>query len=521
MRRPTTLVLAVAVSSLIGGCKGATDPGPGAPTGIIIASGNNQEAAAGTRLAQPIMVRVTDAKGHGVPNQGVEFDITSGYGGQLTAVSTVTNDQGVAGATWTLGWSIAEQQRVRVTRINASTGLPADSVIFRAIAHAGAAARIVAYQGDGQSGFELQRLSDSLVAVTTDAYGNVVPNVPVTFTVLSGGGSVSPTATTSGATGRAAAAFTLGAFGQSQSVRASAAGWSAVFTAYARRQPEGTSISLSGRPYALAVSTHDVTYVGLVDGGALARFDGSSTTRTGTVTVGSTPTELAFNASGTKAFVTNQFSNSVGVIDVATNVQTETIPVTGNPFQVIVSPDASRIYVTTNADYVYAIDLATRTVVGALATGATANGLAISADGTKLYVSTRAGGSVMEVNTATMTTLRTFTPGGTTQGVILSPDGSEMYVVNEQGTLYAYNLGTGALAWTLYLNGSGFGVALSPDGTKLYVTVMSSGTVQVVNRATHAISRSYFVEGTPRRIGTTSDGTVIVANEQGYVTWLH
>jgi YVTN family beta-propeller protein len=331
---------------------------------------------------------------------------------------------------------------------------------------------------------------------------------------------VSPTTATSDANGRAAAAFTLGTFGAPQTVRASGAGAAYAFTAYARRMPEGTSVTFGSRPYALAVSSHDVVYVGRVDASVLTRFDGSSTTPTATVTVGSIPTEIAFNASGTKAYVTNQGSGNVGVVDVATNVQTETIPVTGNPFQVIVSPDATRIYVTTNADYVYAIDLATKTVVGQLATGATANGLAISADGSKLYVSTRAGGSVIEVNTATMTALRTFTTGGLTQGVVLAPDGAEVYVVTESGFLYAYNLATGAVAATVDLGGQAFGMALTPDGTKLFVTVMGTGTVAVVSRATRAITRSYFVDGTPRRIGFTSDGTAVVANEAGYVTWL-
>ena len=517
MRRTLTFVLPLAVSTLIAGCKDTTAPGPA--TAVIIASGNNQQALVGTRLPEPIRVKVTDAHGRGVPGRRVEFLITSG-GGQLTDVSTVTNDQGRAGAAWTLGYSTAFPQRVAVQFLDPVTGRPAGNVVFSATALAGPATRVVPISGDLQSGAEFQRLSDSLVVMTTDSYGNFVPNVPVTFAVISGGGSVSPATATSDANGRAATAFTLGAFGVPQSARASAAGGSYTFSAYTRRVAEGTSISLSGRPYALAVSSHDVVYVGLLDAGVLTRFDGSSTTPTATVSVGSTPTEIAFNASGTKAYVTNQFSNNVGVVDVATNVQTETIPVTGNPFQVIVSPDQTRIYVTTNVDQVYAIDLATKTVVGQTPTGATANGLAISADGSKLYVSTRAGGSVMEVNTATMTPVRTFTPGGTTQAVVVAPDGAEVYVVNEQGSLYAYNLGTGALAWTVSLGGQAFGMTLTPDGTKLYITVMSTGSVRVVNRATHAITRTYFVDGTPRRIGIVSDGTAIVANENGWVTWL-
>ena len=520
MRRTPAFVLPLVCSTLIVGCAGSTDPGTGRPAQIIIVSGNNQEAIAGATLPAPIVVKVLDGHGQPMPDAGIEFRVTSG-GGHLTAESSVTDAQGIAGAIWTLGGSTAAPQHVTVMFLNPVTGEPFDSALFRATARPGPVSRIFAIGGDGQYGFERQPLTDSLVVLTTDIYGNPVPNVPVTFTVTSGGGSVSPSTATSDVNGRAATAFTLGAYGAQQSVRASAAGGAYTFIAFARRAPDGTSIALSGRPYALAVSSHDVVYVGRVDAGVLTRFDGSSTAVTATVSVGSTPTEIAFNASGTKAYVTNQFSDNVGVIDVARNVQAETIPVTGDPFQVIVSPDETRIYVTTNADQVYAINLATKTVVGQTPTGATANGLAINADGSRLYVSTRAGGSVMEVNTATMTVVRTFNPGGTTQAVVVAPDGAEVYVVNEQGFLYAYNLATGALAWTVDLGGSGpFGMALTPNGTELYITVMWTGSVKVVNRATHSITRTYFVDGVPRRIGITSDGTAVVANESGWVTWL-
>jgi len=47
---------------------------------IAIVSGNHQQANAGERLGQPLVVRVTDAAGKGVGNVGVSFDVT-GDGG--------------------------------------------------------------------------------------------------------------------------------------------------------------------------------------------------------------------------------------------------------------------------------------------------------------------------------------------------------------------------------------------------------------------------------------------------------
>jgi YVTN family beta-propeller protein len=49
---------------------------------------------------------------------------------------------------------------------------------------------------------------------------------------------------------------------------------------------------------------------------------------------------------------------------------------------------------------------------------------------------------------------------------------------------------------------------------------MWTGEVKVIDRATHTVTRTLYVAGTPRRIAFTSDGTAVVANEQGYVTFV-
>jgi YVTN family beta-propeller protein len=512
----------LAIAALLtGACKSSTDTEPpGPPAAITIVSGNGQRGTAGTPLGAPIIVHVADANGRGVPGQMVEFTVTSGFG--EIGFTPATDANGNAQALWTLGTSTTTPQRVSAKFVDPATGFPQDpGVLFSATADPKPPYQVSQASGDFQSGFELHALGAPLSARVTDSFGNPVPNVQVTFAVISGGGSVSPQTVVSDASGVASTTFTLGAFGTQQAVRASITGSAYVFTAIARREPEGQIVEVTGRPYALAVSSQNVVYVGRLDAGAVMRFNATNTTAVETINVGSVPTELAFDATGATAYVTNQGSQTVSVVNVATNTQTRTIPVTGSPFAIAVSPDGSRIYVTTNANKVYAIDPATGAVGGELATGETANGLALNADGSKLYVSTRDGGSVMELDAATMTLLRTFNAGTRTQGVLVAPDNSELYVVTEVGQLLFFNLATGALSATLDLNGNGgFGIAYSPDKTKLYVTVMGIGTVRVVDRATRAITKSWYVDGIPRRIGVTSDGTIVVANEAGYVSWL-
>src|SRR5215831_10118701 len=50
------------------------------------------------------------------------------------------------------------------------------------------------------------------------------------------------------------------------------------------------------------------------------------------------------------AYITNGFSNTVSVIDTATNTVTATIPVGRFPFGVAVTPDGSKVYVPNIGD---------------------------------------------------------------------------------------------------------------------------------------------------------------------------
>ena len=69
------------------------------------------------------------------------------------------------------------------------------------------------------------------------------------------------------------------------------------------------------------------------------------------------------------AYITNSGSNSVSVIDTATNTVIATVAVGFNPWGVAVHPDGSRVYVAKYSQTVSVIDTATNTVVGTVQVG--------------------------------------------------------------------------------------------------------------------------------------------------------
>ena len=70
------------------------------------------------------------------------------------------------------------------------------------------------------------------------------------------------------------------------------------------------------------------------------------------------------------AYITNHVSNTVSVIDTATNTVTATIPVGAGPIGVAVSPDGGRVYVTNDFDNtVSVIDTTTNTLIATIPVG--------------------------------------------------------------------------------------------------------------------------------------------------------
>jgi hypothetical protein len=98
------LVGVAGVAFVLGSIGCADDSsGPRSPDGQIlrVVGGDGQISAAGTELASPLMVRVTNARGK--PIAGASLEWTTAGDGRVDPERPVTNDSGLARAAWTLG----------------------------------------------------------------------------------------------------------------------------------------------------------------------------------------------------------------------------------------------------------------------------------------------------------------------------------------------------------------------------------------------------------------------------------
>jgi VCBS repeat-containing protein len=196
-------------------------PDEGEVSNITIFDGDGQSGAAGAPLGKPLIVTVTDRRGLPVASQEVAFTPVSGDG-EVSPTTVQTDDAGKASTVWTLGPGAGSQQ-VEAHPVGASASL---KTTFTATAVAGEGSTIALDNGDGQTGSVGSALPESLVVKVTDGFGNPVSGVAVQWSVLSGGGSISPETSSSGDDGRAAAERVLGPGAGPQTAQASAAGFS-------------------------------------------------------------------------------------------------------------------------------------------------------------------------------------------------------------------------------------------------------------------------------------------------------
>jgi YVTN family beta-propeller protein len=281
------------------------------------------------------------------------------------------------------------------------------------------------------------------------------------------------------------------------------------------------AVEVSDRPYGVAVSAAGAVLVSRLDAASLSRLSLPGRLEPGTLAVGPVPTDVVFSPPGDIAYVANQFGHSIGVVDVASGSQVATLPVSGDPFRVVMSADGATLYATSNADRVFVFDAGLRVILRSIPVGLDPNGLAQSPDGEFLYVSGQSDGSLTKVRAATGQTVARVRVCEEPQEAVMSPDGEEIYLACGRGALEirrAFDLG---LIQRVNEATGGFGMALTPDGEQLYLTQTRLHQIAVVDRAARRVVRTIPLCGLPRRIRFSQGGEVaVVADETGVVVFI-
>jgi hypothetical protein len=169
----------------------------GTPSRLTVVTGDNQRAKAGSELAKPIKIRVTDRTSNPVAGATVAFSVS---GGVVADTALETDSLGTASTRWTLGRTAGAQ-----TLVVQLDSVPPLRITARALP--GSAANLTFHEPPVE-GLVGRPLPAKVVAVVTDLYGNPVPDAVVSFVTRSGG--VTPSRAAADTAGHVRATWTLG-----------------------------------------------------------------------------------------------------------------------------------------------------------------------------------------------------------------------------------------------------------------------------------------------------------------------
>ena len=225
------------------------------------------------------------------------------------------------------------------------------------------------------------------------------------------------------------------------------------------------------------------------------------------------PGAIVMTPNGEKVYVANYGAHNVSVIATSSNTVTATVTVgsgeTGKPIALAVTPNSAHVYVADQGNsQIDDIATASNTVskaipVGSMvdanvAGGGDPNILAITPDGSKLYVASYTGRGVEDIAIPADTLTRTIALKQPTtvnpNALALTPNGCQLYVndySNNQVDVITASTDAVSAAVVVGETGDPTGISVTPDSAHVYVANFYSNSVSVIATATNTVSSTW------------------------------
>lgn len=201
MQRAGLIVVVAAVLGACGGSGGTNNNGIITIAKAPVANGDAQSATVGSVLPVDLKVLVTE---DGNPKQGQTITFAAAGGG-VNPLSSVSDANGIAKTTWTLG-TVSGAQTVTAS-LRAAIGSP---LTFTGTANADTPQSMAKVAGDFQTAASGDPFPVSLSVQVRDQFGNGVPGVSVTWAVVSGSVTTDATGSATNSQGVAGMPVTAG-----------------------------------------------------------------------------------------------------------------------------------------------------------------------------------------------------------------------------------------------------------------------------------------------------------------------
>lgn len=159
------------------------------------------------------------------------------------------------------------------------------------------------------------------------------------------------------------------------------------------------------------------------------KYDGANLTLSKRIPLAKLPSHMAFNAASTMAFVTQQGSDQVSAIDLATQTVKWTIPVGKLPAGIAMTPDDKYLLVgIMGSDYVEVIDWRTQKTVKRIKAGDGTHNFRALGDKRHTFVSNRVSNTINIIDEVTLENVGTIKVPGGPDCMELTDDGKLLWV---------------------------------------------------------------------------------------------
>jgi YVTN family beta-propeller protein len=199
-------------------------------------------------------------------------------------------------------------------------------------------------------------------------------------------------------------------------------------------------------------------------------------------------------------------------INSAGNVVFATAPwAHGSNGGIAITPDGSRMYVSNHdVSSVTVFDTARNVPITEIAVGQNPIGLAITPDGSRAYVANQNSDNVSVIALATNSVIQTISVGAGANPiwVTISPDGSRVYVSNQvSGSVSVIATASNTVLTNIPIGSLPFHSTFARDGRFLWVSVQGEDVVRVVDTTNNAVVSAVPAGPNPRGIAFTRDGS--------------
>lgn len=228
------------------------------------------------------------------------------------------------------------------------------------------------------------------------------------------------------------------------------------------------------------------------DGDALLVFDTAVGRVVQTVPVGGNPHEVVATADGRLAFTANSRSNTVSVVDLREwkEIKRLASPLFAYPHGMAIHPDGKTLYLTSEQNkLLLLIDVASLEVKGQLSTEKEGSHMVVlSPKGEWAYVADRGSAAVTVIDTKKLAIREHMPAGEGVEGIALSSDGRRLLVGNRKANdIQLFDAPSRRSLARIPVAADPVRVAISPDGKRALVPHRRSSEVYLVDLGRHEV----------------------------------